>query len=581
MTRTVLLSLVLSFSLAVQQSQAQVRFEAVTEVRQVAEGQYFEIIFLLSNASGKNFQPPSFRDFEVLSGPNQTMNTSIVNGVVSREQGVSYTLLAKKSGKYTIGKASISVDGKRLNTLPVTIEVVPPKKSSGLKGETSEPIFLLAELNDSVAYVGQQVLVDYKIYTSKDIDSYNLISESEYGGLYSQEVRRFESRLQREVLNGEPYSTKILRRVALFPQQTGRFEIGPMTLQLGVVVEEQDPRRSIFFLRDIEFINVSSQPVTLEVRPLPSDAPEDFSGAVGRYFLEMETGPLDISTDDALSVKFRITGNGDSKRVLPQKLQLPTTFEVYPPKLSDEKTAENGGEIVHSKTLEYLATPHATGEFTILPGFVYFDTDSAKYVSLLGDTLRVNVVEGSRTAAGLNRLVPVDSAALEPGPLLQKTKFQKSGQEFFGSPVFWILLTLPIVCSAGAWWWQRQKDKEEKENVSHLKYRQAESVARKRLLQAKEWLDAGQPGAFYDEISKASWGYVCDKLQIPPAELTKSGLREKLLAVGIPETLIDRYMQVLNVCEVALFAGRDNPAAMDDVYKESFEVITAMEEYLR
>jgi hypothetical protein len=371
-------------------------FEAGTDARQVIVGNYFEVYFTLRNAAGKDFVAPAFAGFKVVSGPNQSVSTSMVNGQVTQQSTWSFGVIATKPGTFSIGSASIRTDGKKLSTALLTIEVLNAPSPGARRGAKAEPIFLVAQLSDSVAYAGQQVLLDFKIYTSKDVDSYNLLQEPTYDGMYSQEQQRYESRLAREVLQGVQYTTKVLKRVALFPQQTGTFDIGPMTLQVGVLADEQDSQRDIFFFRDVQMVNVSSAPVTLTAKPLPPGSPSSFCGGVGHYTLDVQMSNQSLSTDDVLSIRLVVAGDGDARKLFAPKLQLPAGLEVYEPKMLEENTFESAGKWMHTKTFEYLVSPQTAGQFPILPELSYFDTDSARYVRLAKDAVMLDVGQGSR-----------------------------------------------------------------------------------------------------------------------------------------------------------------------------------------
>ena len=204
--------------------QNNVSFEAFCDAKKVVLGNNFEIDFTLKNANGEHFKAPSFNDFEVLYGPSSNVSTQIINGVVSRQMGYSYTLMPKKVGKFRIGSATIQVNGKLLKTSPLTIDVVKGRKGQVSVQDAGAQVFIQAEPNFTDAKIGQQVLVDYKLYTTVNIDSYSTMEESAYDGFFPQQVKRFNSQVLREVVDGVQYTTKILKRVALFPQQAGILE---------------------------------------------------------------------------------------------------------------------------------------------------------------------------------------------------------------------------------------------------------------------------------------------------------------------------------------------------------------------
>ncbi|MEZ4983066.1 MAG: BatD family protein, partial [Saprospiraceae bacterium] len=390
------LGLSLFFFIAISTvGKGQARFEATTDAKEIVAGNFFEVRFTLYDANGSNFSPPDFRPFTVVSGPNRSISTTSINGNVSHETSISYTLLAEKPGRWRVNPASISVKGKLYSTQAITIEVIESGKQKDL-GNPGQEIFLVASVSDSVAFVGQQVLLDYTIYTTKNVESYNLLKESVYEGFFVEEIKRFNPRAVREVINGIQYTSKIIKRVALFPQQTGIIEIDPMMVQIGVEIEGSRPRSSFFFRRDLQYQNLGSNGLKLEVKSLPDGAPESFSGAVGKYEVNTNMGGTDLTTDDAFMLRLIIRGNGDEKRVSPPALQFPENFEAYPPRSVRDNSQETVGEINHVKEIEYLAVAKKPGHYTIQPEFSYFDTDSLKYISLYPQPIHLNISQGNQ-----------------------------------------------------------------------------------------------------------------------------------------------------------------------------------------
>ncbi|NRA50094.1 MAG: protein BatD, partial [Phaeodactylibacter sp.] len=330
---------------------AQVTFEAAADARRVLENSYIEVSFTLSNAQGAQFTAPTFEHFLVVSGPSRSISTSMINGAVTRTQKYTYTLKPRKKGTLTVGSASIKVSRTTLRTQPLTIEVV-----EGRRGEpgAEEQVFIRAELSTETAYVGQQVLLDYKLYTTLDVESFNILEESGYQGFFAQDVRRFDGRVVREVINGIQYTTKVLKRIALFPQQTGQLTIEPLNVQLGIVKEGANRRRTFFFTPEVRPYPVATETVNIQVQPLPAGQPEHFSGAVGDYKIQPEISSKTATTDDALTLLLLVRGSGDIKRVEPPVLKVPEGFEVYEPKVLEETNLELNASIEGKKIFEYL-----------------------------------------------------------------------------------------------------------------------------------------------------------------------------------------------------------------------------------
>jgi len=550
---------------------AQTTFEATTDARRVLENSYFEVTFTLSNAQGGQFSPPSFENFLVVSGPSQAVSTSMINGQVSRTQAYSYTLKPRRTGTFTIGSASIKVNRTTLQTKPLTIEVV-----KGRKGEpgAAEQVFIRAEPSTETAYVGQQILLDYKLYTTLDVESFNILEESGYQGFFAQDVRRFNGRVMREVINGVQYTTKVLKRIALFPQQTGQLSIEPMNVQLGVVKEGAKRSRSFFFTPEVRPYPAATETVNIEVLPLPAGAPESFTGAVGDYQIRPDLSSKTATTDDALTLILTVRGSGDIKRVEAPALDLPEGFEVYEPKAVEETNLELNASIEGKKVFEYLLLPKVPGDYEFTPKFTYFSPDSAKYVTLADQSFSLYVKQGTgqpgRATASLNETEDI-------GPLMLNPVLTQTRTPFLGSALFWGLLAAPLLLFGGLLGWRRHRARQDDIDPNERRMQAARGVAQERLSLAKSHLKAGDSRAFYDEVSKAILGYVGDKLQIPRSSMSKSSLRQRLQELDLDESLIETVMSIVQDCEMALFAGQADAGKMGTVYERATQAIAGVE----
>jgi len=559
------------FLLGLPLTQAQ-RFEAYADAKQVLLKSYFDVTFTVYNADGKNFRPPPFSQFTVISGPSRSVSTTIINGQMSKEIGITYTLQPKRTGNFTIGEAQITVGKKVLSTKPLTIKVVEGSQSNG----SQEEVYIKALPSTTDVWVGQQVILDYKLFTAVQIETHNVISESDYQGFYAQDIRRYDSRVVREVIDGAQYATKVFKRLALFPQQTGTLEIAPLNVQLGAVVDGNNQRRSFFFSRQIRRIPASTAPVTINVKTLPPNAPSSFTGAVGSFEVKTAINRNTITTDDALSVLINIRGNGDIKRIQAPELIASEEFEVYDPKVIKENSFENIGELYGEKQIEYLLVPKKAGQYQITPEFSYFDPDSAKYIIFNANTFDITVNQGSQQNTVKAPLVEPETVK-DIDYIKTKPGLKRSDKYFFGTTLFWIFSLLPFVFLGGAFTYKQLKAKNDSIDPAIIRKRRARKAAQKRLETAQTHLTAQKSRAFYDEISKAMLGYVCDKLQIPRSELTKDNVRERLQALEVAESEIERFMKTIKTCEMALFAGMDNTAAMQETYDETLDLLATVE----
>lgn len=569
-----MLGLVLLSLGSTHQLQAQ-RFEAYCDAKQVLLKSYFDVTFTLYNADGNNFKAPAFRNFTVINGPAVSRSTSIINGQMSKEVGYTFTLQPKRVGTFSIGEAQIRVGNKVVESKPISIAVVEGKQG----GSDAEELYIEALPSITEAWVGQQIILDYKLFTTVQIETQNVISESDYQGFYAQDIRRYDSRVVREVIDGTQYATKVLKRLALFPQQTGNLTIDPLNVQLGAVVDGNNQRRSFFFSRQIRRIPASTEPLAVNIKPLPPEAPASFTGAVGSFEVSSRINRATVTTDDAISIVIAIRGNGDIKRIQAPTLNFPKEFEVYDPKVIKENSFENLGQLYGEKEIEYLLVPKEPGQYQLTPEFSYFDPDSAKYVVYNQNTFAVEVGQGTQQKTALN-VTPEPERAQDIAYLKSNPRFRTGGY-LSDSALFWVFSLLPFLLLGGAYTYKQLKAQTDALDPALLRQRKARKAAQKRLETAQQHLNTGKSRAFYDEISKAMLGYVCDKLQIPKSELTKDNVKVRLQGLHVAENEIERFMKTIKTCEMALFAGMDNSTAMQETYDETLDLLATVESSMK
>jgi hypothetical protein len=557
-------------------AQSNITFTAEASAKKLVEDQYFTVTFTLTNARWTQFTPPAWRGFNQVGNPSQKQFASIINGKGVTSFSLIYNVKAKKPGKFTIGSATVKVNGKEIKTKPFTIEVIKNKKIELGEIDPQEDFFILAEPSTMVARIGQQITVDYKLYTKVNIERYDIKENPEYNGFFTQEIEKFSYGTMQEEIEGEIYVSKIFKRVALFPQQAGLLTIDPLNLRLG----KSDPskRQSLFFTQ-VKYVPYQVDSVNINVIPFPADSiPPSFSGAVGTYAMKASVNNRNLSTDDAMVITMSIEGNGDLKRIISPTMDLGENFEVYEPRILEETTFEKGGEIYGRKILEYQALPLEPGNYSVQPRFTYYDTDSLDFIILGVNPLEVKVKKGRKKR--ISNIGETGTAKAELLSIKTETTFSEKGKFFFRSPLFWILTLLPFLFLGGALVYRQKLIREGSIDFELLKVQRAQKVAVQKLAQAEQFMTTQNSKGFYDEVSRASFGYVCDKLKIPVAELSKANIQDKLQSLNVSQHHIDRFIEIIKTCEMALFAGMDNSAAMQETYASAKEVIVKIEEEL-
>lgn len=552
-------------------------FRAFADAKQVLEGSFFEVTFALSNAEGTNFRAPSFGNaFTLVSGPSRSASTTIINGRMSSEMSFSYALQAKKTGTFTFGPATVEVNGKQLRSNSVTVEVVKNENvGKNNRAQKGEDLFVKATLNAREAYLGQQVRLDYKVYTRVDLENFNFVEESDYVGFYVEEIQHPDSHMEEEIVNGVRYNTRVLRSIALYPQKEGKLTIDPATLQVAVVAGgSADPLTGLTFGAEIRRVPLRTEAITLQVKPLPPNAPASFSGGVGIFNMNSVINRTEVTTDDALTLRLTLTGDGDMKRVRPPLLNLGEAFEVYDPKVIAEEASETAGLRVSRKSIEYLIMPKKAGQFTIQPEFSFFNAESKQYETLKDYSYQVTIRQGNGTRSDANGL----EESTELQPLKAITNLSKGHAPLFDQPIFWLLALAPGLAWGGTALYQylRALGKERRDEARLQK--NARKIALGHLNQAEQHLKANQSRDFYDAVSKAILGYLGDKLKIPKADWSKEKITAAMAQMNVQPELVEGLQKLLQNCEMALFAGQANATAMQETYTNALEILTAVED---
>lgn len=551
---------------------AQVRFEAETNAKEVFLDGTFEVSFILYNAEGANFTPPDFGDFTVLAGPNRRSSTSIVNGVRTSEQALTYILRPKRAGLHSIGAASVEVKRQKIYTQPLKISVVDGQRKPA---EKNPPAFLKAEVNTEEAYPGQQIILDYKIYIQTRFfkQGHQVEEKPDYAGFYAEQLNYYRS--YQEIVDGVEYVSMTLARLALFPQRSGALEIPPLTLLLDIGERRSNPFG--LGLAPMERLRVNSNTLTIQVSPFPENRPADFSGAVGDYTFTATVNRTELSTDDALSLKVLIRGDGDIKQVGIPQLMGVDSFEVFPPGILSEKMEDNGaGQMRGEKEIEYLLTPKAAGEYEIPLAFSYLDPEGRTFMSSGQGPLRIVVRPGS------GRKDISDGPAREEAkegllPLWKSARIEKTGSYWIQSPLFWGITALPFLAWLGFALFRRWQTREERMDPALVQERRIRQVVEQRLGAAKAHLQNGDYAALFAEVSQALGAYLRHKLGIPPARWSKDRVSEELAQAGVAPELIDQVRQTLLTCEMALYAGQDKEASARQVIERAADIIRQME----
>ena len=572
----------------------------------VVVGDQFRLSYTVTTQKVKDFRAPSIKGFDVLMGPSrsQQSSTQIVNGNVTSTSSITFTyiLMANTAGEYTIGGASIVADGNQMVSNSVKIKVLPQdQNSNGGQGGSSthssgtsvsdQDLFITATASKTNVFEQEAFVLTYKIYTRESNLQLNNAKLPDFKGFHSQEIEMTtNARWTPEHYRGRNYYTTVYRQFVLFPQQSGKLYIDPAQFQMtiGKPVQSDDPFDA-FFNGGSNVIeikkSIATPKIAINVSPLPAGKPADFSGGVGEFTVSSSINSKELKTNDAITIKLVISGTGNLKLISNPEIKFPEDFEVYDPKVDNQVRLTREG-LTGNRVIEYLAIPRHAGTYKI-PGvsFSYFDIRSKSYKTLKTEEYVVNIEKGAGNAdqviANFTNKEDLKVLGEDIRYIKQnEVTLQPKGSFFYGSMSYWLFYIIPALAFI-IFFIIYRKQAAENANVAKVRTKKANKVATKRMKLAGKLLSENKKDAFYDEVLKALWGYISDKLNIPVSRLSKDNIEEKLRNHGVSEVLIKDFLNALNDCEFARFAPGDESQAMDKVYASSIEVISKMENSIK
>ncbi len=578
----------------------------------VVVGDQFRLSYTVTTQKIKDFQAPSIKGFDVLMGPSrsQQSSTQIINGNVTSTSSITFTyiLLANTAGEYTISGASIVADGNQMVSNSVKIKVLPQDQSSngGQNGSSNnnssihsssgttvsnQDLFITATASKTNVFEQEAFVLTYKIYTRESNLQLNNAKLPDFKGFHSQEIEMTtNAKWTPEHYQGRNYYTTVYRQFVLFPQQSGKLYIDPAQFQMtvGKPVQSADPFDAFFnggsSVVEIKK-NIATPKIAINVNPLPAGKPSDFSGGVGEFTISSSINSKELKTNDAITIKLVISGTGNLKLISNPEIKFPDDFEVYDPKVDNQVRLTREG-LTGNKIIEYLAIPRHAGTYKI-PGvsFSYFDIRSKSYKTLKTEEYVVNIEKGAGNAdqviANFTNKEDLKVLGEDIRYIKQnEVTLQPKGSFFYGSMTYWLFYIIPALAFI-IFFIIYRKQAAENANVAKVRTKKANKVATKRMKLAGKLLSENKKDAFYDEVLKALWGYISDKLNIPVSRLSKDNIEEKLRNHGVNEELIKGFLNALNDCEFARFAPGDENQAMDKVYSSSIEVISKMENSIK
>jgi hypothetical protein len=567
---------------------AQVTFVAKVSKEKLGINERLRVDFEM-NKDGDNFQPPNFAGFRVVAGPNQSVSNMWINGQRTYSKTFTYFLSPTARGTFTIGQASIEIDGNIYKTVPIDVEVVAavdqPSDGDNNVIASEGDIHLVAEISKANPYLNEAITVTYKLYVSPEtsVSGWRVIDNPKFTDFWSQNIDSPQLNVQEGTYQGRPYRYAILRSTVLYPQKSGKVEIEP--LSLDVQVEVRTNRRDIFGRPFMTRVNrtLTSGTRTIDVKPLPLDGqPANFSGAVGKFDLKVNTNKNQLAARESLDLTVDITGTGNLKLFRPPSLVAPSAFEVYEPEFRDRTNTTLSG-MRGSISESYTIIPQFQGEYTIEPiSFSYFDPESQTYKTITSNEIFIQV-EGGPVAGSM----PVSPQGAFRQPVVQANEQFKyiklepnlvavDQRAFFRSPVFWTLfsgplLLIPLIIFIG------RKQKEMESDVAGQRLKKANRLAKKYLSEAKR--NQSDQKQFYDALERALHNYLKAKLSIETSEFSKERIEGILLDRKVSTEVSSEFISLLKSCEYARYTPTTEGAIQLD-YEKAAEVLSKIDKQI-
>ena len=588
-----------------------VKFTASAPQR-VIVGQPFQLVFSV-NENGKDLRLPDVKGFEIIAGPytSTSSSTQIINGDIrtSKEVRYTYTLLPEKEGDYQIQSATIVVKKEKYYSNVLNIKVLPEDKASqsqqggnaSQSGQirqsqsiTSENLFIRPIISRTKIKEQEAVVLTYRLYARVDVTNIQSPKFPDFKGFLVQEIDLPQDRtMQPDNYEGVNYYTYDLRKVLLFPQETGKVTIEPMSCDVIVRVRSAQQRpRSFFddFFDTYQEVSktVTTSKVNLTVESLPQPKPADFSGLVGKLSLSTKVSTTEVEANQPITITLKLQGSGNLKMLKNPTLQFPQDFETYEPKATNNFNTTDAG-LSGSKTIEYLVIPRHDGDFVIPAATIsYFDVASDSYKTLSTEPISIRVNKGTQSVS--NAPIVSNFTGQEKVEVLatdiryintDEPNIKPVGRMIVGSMFFWLFYIISLVITIGLIIIFR-KQARDNANVALMRNKKANKVARRRLKVAEREYKAGNKDTFYDEILKALWGYLSDKLSIPVSELNKDNISLRLSQRGVDEIVIQEFVKLLNDCEFERYAPIGNKeSAMRHTFESTEKLISTLESTIK
>lgn len=572
----------ISFLFFLNISFSQVKFETEVSKTKLGVNENLRVDFKM-NKDGDNFNPPSFNGFRVVGGPNQSVSNSWINGVRTFSKTYSYFLTPEKKGNYTIGQASIEIDGDIYKTLPVKVQVTEAVESSLSPGSPSsvvdDDIELSIEISKSNPYLNEPISVEFKLLFNPKINVTNLgeIDNPEFKNFWSQNIKIPRLEIKSTSYKGQRYNYVTWKKALLFPQKAGDLELLPLTLD--VTIDVPTNRRDFFgnTIYTQTSKKVASRKRIIKVKNFPENGkPESFNGAVGNFDISLNSSKSQLKATESFQLEFKVNGNGNLKLFSLPEITVPSSLEKYAPEFKEKiNTSLSGmnGEISNV----YTIVPQYQGKYPIPPvEFSFFNPKTEQYVTLYSNESIVDVLDGPTRLSESN--VQASNPVSNSITSSDQFNFIKLSSDFIqidrkniidSKKILFTLFLIPIIILVLAIIYFNLRNKKVSENI--LKSRDADLLARQYLNNAK--IDMNNKDSFYASLENALFNFIKSKYLIEREDFSKDRLKSILEKDKISDIIIKDLIDIINSCELARYTPT-TPEGMDQDYEKAVKVIS-------
>lgn len=573
---------------------------------EVAVGEQFRLTYTVNTQNVNGFRVGTIpAELEVLMGPSTSSQSSfqMVNGHTSSSSSITYTYIicANKAGTYSIPAAHISVGGKTIasNQLRIKVSGTSRQGAQGQQGQgegglrpagsriSGSDLFIKVSANKRRVHEQEPILLTYKVYTLVDLTSLKG-NMPDLKGFHTQEVQLPQQKSYKiETVNGRPYRTVTWSQYVMFPQITGKLEIPSITFD-GIVKQQNrdvDPFEA-FFNGGSGYVEVKKKikapGLTIQVDPLPA-RPAGFSGGVGSFTISAQLNKTDIKANNPVTLRVIVSGRGNLKLIKKPEVKFPKDFDTYDAKVTDKtKLTSNGVE--GNMVYDFLAVPRNQGKYEIPPiEFVYYDTEANAYKTVKTQAFTLNVAKGSGSASVSDYTGDAADDQLNKDIRGIKTgdaDVHDIGDFFFGSTAYWVAMCVLAAIFVSLFVVFRHRAIANA-NIDRMRGKKANKVATKRLKKANRLMLDGKASLFYDEVLRALWGYVGDKLSIPVEKLSRENISQRLAERSVGDETIALFIGALDECEFERYAPGDVKGNMSKTFEAAMTAIMRIEETMK